>query len=276
VRDLDYGGKDNPRQKLDLYLPEKKPEKPLPLIVFIHGGGWETGSKNDCGIVFPIMWDGYYAAASLNYRLTNEAKWPAQIHDCKAALRWLRSHAEEYGFDAERIGLFGISAGGHLVNLLGASQGIGELDGDIGTKGSPVKISCVANFAGPGNFLTFDGKGSLIDPQLPSSAIGKFFGGPMREHLAEAKAASPVTYLTADDPPFLIIHGTKDVLVPYAQAEEFSSALGTAGVARAFLTAENGPHVFVSKDLLIKLRHFFDHWLRGVGPSVKTGPVKVK
>lgn len=276
LRDLDYGGKNNARQKLDLYLPETKPEKPLPLIVYVHGGGWETGSKNDCAFVFALMQEGLYAAASLNYRLTDQGPMPAQIHDCKAALRWLRAHAEEYGYDAGRVGLFGISAGGHLVSLLGTTQDVADLDGDVGTKGPSVKIACVADYAGPVDFPNFGGKGSLIDPELPASAIGKLFGGPKRDHLKEATAASPITYVTSNDPPFLLIHGTKDVLVPYAQAQAFDAALEKAGVPHALLTGQDGPHVFFSMDLVYKLRTFFDHWLRDGGPNVKTGPVKAK
>ncbi|HYF35308.1 MAG TPA: alpha/beta hydrolase [Prosthecobacter sp.] len=276
LRDLDYGGEGDARQKLDLYVPEKRPEKLLPLIIFIHGGGWHRGSKNDCGIIFPLLGDGAYVAASLNYRLTDQAQWPAQIHDCKAALRWLGAHAADYGIDPTRIGLIGISAGGHLVSLLSTSQDIPDLDGQIGSPGPVPKIACVANFAGPGNLLTFPGHGSIIDPEDPASAIAKLLGGPMSAHLAEAKAASPNTYITPDDPPFLIIFGSKDTLVPYAQAEEMDAALGRAGVPSTLLTAKDGPHVFVSPDLLNKLRTFFDHHLHGAKPTVPEGPVRFR
>ena len=275
LRDLDYAGQNNPRQKLDLYLPEKPSEKPLPLIVYIHGGGWEGGSKNEPGVLLHFIQKGY-AGASIGYRLTNEAKWPAQIHDVKAAMRWLKAHAKDHGFDAEKIGLFGISAGGQLVSLLGTSDGVSELDGNVGTAGTLPKIACVANFCGPANFLTFPGKGSIIDSEKSGTAITKLFGGPMSQHLAEAKAASPITYVSQDDPPFLHIHGAADTLVPLSQAEEFDAALDKAGVSSTLLTGEGAPHVFFSPDLVSKMQTFFDHHLQGKPNNVQQGPVLVK
>lgn len=276
VRDLDYSGSGNPRQKLDLYLPEKPADKPLPLIVYIHGGGWEAGSKEDAGILDAFIKDGKYAAASIGYRLTQEQKWPAQIHDVKAALRWLGAHAKDHGFDPNRIGLIGISAGGHLVSLLGTSQGVTELEGTVGTQSPAPKIACIANFCGPANFITFPGKGSIIDPEKPGTAITKLFGGPMSQHLEVAKAASPITYIDKDDPPFVHIHGTKDTLVPYEQAQEFDAALDKAGVSSTLLSGEGGPHVFFSLDLITKLRAFFDQHLLGLKTEVKEGPVAVQ
>ncbi len=275
LRDLDYANQNNPRQKLDLYLPEKPSKKPLPLIVYIHGGGWESGSKNEPGVLLHFIQKGY-AGASIGYRLTNEAKWPAQIHDVKAAMRWLKAHAKDHGFDAEKIGLFGISAGGQLVSLLGTSDGVSELDGTVGTAGTLPKIACVANFCGPANFLSFPGKGSIIDSEKSGTAITKLFGGPMSQHLAEAKAASPITYVSRDDPPFLHIHGTADTLVPLSQAEEFDAALDKAGVSSTLLTGEGAPHVFFSPDLVSKMQTFFDHHLQGKPGDVKQGPVLVK
>lgn len=273
LRNLDYAGQDNPRQKLDLYLPEKPTDKPLPLIVYIHGGGWEGGEKSDTGLLFELIKSGGYAGASIGYRFTQEQKWPAQIHDVKAAMRWLKAHAKDHGIDADKVGLTGISAGGHLVSLLGTSGGVKELDGSVGTAGELPKIACVANFCGPANFLTFPGKGSIIDPEKPGTAITKLFGGPMSQHLVEAKAASPVTYVSKDDPPFLHIHGTADNLVPYSQAEEFDAALEKVGVSSTLLTGKDAPHVFFSAELLNKMRVFFDKHLQGKPGEIKEGPI---
>jgi acetyl esterase/lipase len=274
LRDVDYAGTGNARQKLDLYLPEKRPDKPLPLIVYVHGGGWEMGDKSDTGLLFQLIEKGGYAGASLGYRLSQEAHWPAQIHDVKAALRWLAANAEKHGIDATRIGLAGISAGGQLVSLLGTSQGVVELEGEIGTaKGTTPKIRCVANFCGPANFLTFAGKGSAIDPEEPRTAITRLFGGPLSQHQAVARMASPVTHISGDDPPFLHIHGTADTLVPYAQAEEFDATLEKAGVSSTLLTGKEAPHVFFSADLLHKMQTFFDKHLRGKAGEVMEGLV---
>ena len=273
VRDLDYAGQDNSRQKLDLYLPEKPTERPLPLIIYIHGGGWEGGDKSDTGLLFELIKNGGYAGASIGYRFTQEQKWPAQIHDVKAALRWLKAHAKDHGIDADKIGLTGISAGGHLVSLLGTSGDVKELDATVGTAGELPKIACVANFCGPANFLTFPGKGSIIDPEKPGTALFKLFGGPMSQHFDAAEAASPVTYVSSDDPPFLHIHGSADNLVPYAQAQEFDAALEKVGVSSTLLTGKDAPHVFFSADLLGKMRVFFDKHLQGKPGEIKEGPI---
>ncbi len=274
LRNLDYAGQGNPRQKLDLYLPEKPTEKPLPLIVYIHGGGWEGGDKSDTGLLFELIKSGAYVGASIGYRLTDQGAWPTQIHDVKAALRWLKAHAKDHGIDADKIGLTGISAGGHLVSLLGTSGDVRELDGSVGTAGDLPKIACVANFCGPANFLTFNKPGtSIIVGDKPGSALFKLFGGPMSQRPVEAKAASPVTYVSSDDPPFLHIHGTADNLVPYAQAQEFDAALEKAGVSSTLLTGEGAPHVFFSADLLNKMRLFFDKHLQGKPGEIKEGPI---
>lgn len=278
VKDVDYVGQRNPRQQLDLYVPKEKPDKPRPLVVFIHGGGWSSGNKSDgLGPLSLVLTDNKYAGASIGYRLTDEAIWPAQIHDCKAALRWLKKHAEEYGYDADRIALFGISAGGHLVSLLGTSGGVKELEGTLGeTSVETPRLRCVINFCGPANFLTFPGKGSIINENDVNGPIAKLFGGPMKDHLDLAKAASPISYVTADDPPFLHIHGTKDELVPYAQAQEFDAALEQAGVSSTLLTGTNGGHVFYSEELVARLRAFLAKHLLDQPAEVAEGPVAIQ
>src|SRR6185295_6679368 len=126
-RDLVHVEGGHERHKLDLYLPERASE-PSPLIIWVHGGGWQNGSKDGC----PPLRSGYvrrgYAVASINYRLSGHAVFPAQIEDCKAAIRWLRAHAKEYGYDADRIGVWGASAGGHLVALLGTTSDVKDFD----------------------------------------------------------------------------------------------------------------------------------------------------
>lgn len=278
-KNIDYAGTMNPRQALDLFVPRKASEKPRPLVVYIHGGGWEGGSKNDAGVLAGLVTDGNFVAASVGYRLTNEAHWPAQIHDCKAAIRWLRAHAGEHGIDPERIAVFGISAGGHLVSLLGTTTGDGPkpLEGDIGDNDAvSAKVSCVINFCGPANFLTFADKGSIISVESPGTAITKLLGGPLREKKDAATACSPVTHITKNDPPFLHIHGTKDNLVPYAQALEFDAALEKAGVSSTLLTGAGGAHVFFSKELFGHMKTFLARHLLGETQDVPEGPVAIK
>ena len=277
VRDLNYAGTQEPRQTLDMYVPRLPADKPLPLVVFIHGGGWEQGSKEQfANMVYPLIGDGAFIGACLNYRLTDKGPFPIQIHDCKAAIRWLRAHAKDYGVDPARIGVFGISAGGHLVSLLGTSGDVKEMEGTVGTHlDQSSRVSCVIDFCGPSDFPAFGGKGSIIDPEKPGTAITKLLGGPMSQHMDVAKAASPVTYITKDDPPFLIIHGTKDNLVPLDQALEFNKALGDAGVAVTLLTGTNGGHVFGSPELFKDMRLFLEKHLLGHAVEIHSGALNL-
>jgi acetyl esterase/lipase len=277
VRNLDYVGAGNPRQMLDLYLPETKTTKPRPLVVFIHGGGWENGSKDQVGVLFGLIKERDYAGASINYRLTNEAIWPAQIHDCKAAIRALRAHAAENQIDPDKIAVFGISAGGHLVSLLGVTGGVKELEGELGpnlTQSS--RVTCVLDFCGPSNFLTFAGEGTIINVDDPKTGLSKLIGGTVKNKPDVARSASPVTYITEDDAPFLIIHGDKDNIVRYAQAAEFDAALAKAQIPATLLTGTDGGHVFFSAPLIGHMRAFLDRHLLGKDVQIPEGPVPSK
>ena len=274
-RDLPYAGTDNPRQKLDLYLPKKRAdEKPLPVIVFIHGGGWQKGDKSGGGrYVAPFVQSGRYAGVSVGYRLSGEAQWPAQIFDCKAAIRWIRSQAATYGLDPQRIGVWGASAGGHLVSLLGTSGDVKELEGTLGshTKESS-RVTCVVNYFGPEDFF------SLIPKEgwsKPVGAVGALFGGSLNDKADAAKLASPVTHVSADDPAFLTAHGTKDPLVPFAQATEIDAALKKAGVPSLLMQMTDGGHGFRSAALEARIAQFFDMYLRGVKSDIAVTPISV-
>lgn len=276
-RDVAYAGTANPKQTLDLYLPKAPSESPRPLVVYIHGGGWENGDKNDAfmGLVFPLIQDGTFAAASLNYRLTNEAKWPEQIYDCKAAVRWLRAHAKELNVDPERFAAFGISAGGHLVSLLGTSGEVKDLEGTLGNAEQSSRVQAVIDFCGPSDFLTLQGHTSIIDFASANSCTGKFFGKAIPEAKDLARAASPVTYVTKDDPPFLIIHGTKDTLVPYEQATELCEALQKTGISATLLPGKGGGHVFVHPEVLRRERLFLERSLLGKTVTIPEEPVEI-
>lgn len=273
----DYVGNGNPRQMLDLYLPDRKsPEdKTLrPLVVYIHGGGWSAGSKDDAGALFALIRDTPYVGASIGYRLTNEAIWPAQIHDCKAAIRWLRGHAQEYGIDPEKIAAFGISAGGHLVSMLGVTGGDKELEGNLGKHvEQSSRVNCVLDFCGPSDFLTFGGKGSVIDPEDPNGVLARLLGGPLKEKQEIGRKASPINYLTSDDAPFLLIHGNKDNIVPYSQALEFDAALDKARLPATLLTGDGAGHVFFSLPLVMQMRAFISRHLSGQTVEIPEGMV---
>ncbi|HAL73036.1 MAG TPA: carboxylesterase [Verrucomicrobiales bacterium] len=277
--DLPYAETDNPRQKLDLYLPKlRKTEKPLPVIVFIHGGGWRGGDKaGGIGNVGRYVASGEYAGVSVGYRLTNEAQWPAQIHDCKAAIRWVKAHAAEHGLDASKIAVWGTSAGGHLVSMLGTSGDVKELEGTLGKHlDQDSKVTCVVNFFGPENFLTMVRQPSTIDrTQGKDYPEALLLGGPVPEREAVAKEASPVTHVSAGDAAFFTAHGTKDPLVPYAQGEEIHAALTKAGVPSILQEMTDGGHGFRSEVLDERLKQFFDLHLRGIESKIETTPIAI-
>ncbi|MCA9056171.1 MAG: alpha/beta hydrolase fold domain-containing protein, partial [Planctomycetaceae bacterium] len=198
-RDLAYAGTDHARQRLDLYLPRDATAEKLPLVVFIHGGGWRNGDKSGAGRqVLPYVRTGEFAGASVGYRLSGDATWPAQIHDCKAAIRWLKAHADDYGIDADRIAVMGSSAGGHLVAMLGTSGDVPELAGDLGDADDiGTTVTCVVDYYGPANLLTMGDFPGKIDHNSPNSPESLMLGGAVQEHPDRAREASPQTHVTA-------------------------------------------------------------------------------
>jgi len=209
---------------LDLYQPAKS-TRPLPCIVWIHGGGWSAGSKDPCPAALFAL-DGY-VVVSIDYRLTQEAPFPAQIHDCKGAIRFLRAHAGEMKIDPDRIGVWGASAGGHLVALLGTSGGDKDLEGDVGgNAGQSSRVQAVCDWYGPTDFTQFAKFPRAADS---NKMLTQLFGGPLSKHTDLARQASPVTYADKNAAPFLIMHGDKDILVPLHQSELLRDALKGAG-----------------------------------------------
>jgi acetyl esterase/lipase len=278
LKNIDYVGGNNPRQKLDLLLPKDRAGKKRPMVVFVHGGGWMSGKKEDgLDIVRLLAASGDYATATINYRLTQEASWPAQIHDCKAAIRFLRGKATEYGIDPDKIGVMGASAGGHLVALLGTSGGVGDLEGELGpfvTQCS--RVQCVVNFFGPANFLTFFGKEVAIEKLRRDNMAVRLLGKEADEIKLNAMAASPVNWITKDDAPFFTAHGTLDRLVPFAQAEELHGALGKSGVESHLIAMEGAGHGFVNPELNRRIKLFLDDHLRGIKSEIPVGPIRVR
>ena len=266
VLNLPYAQTDNPRQTLDLFLPEKRTEGAfLPIIVYIHGGGWKNGRKESGMRKFaPYLATGSFAAASINYRLSGESIWPAQIHDCKAAIRWLKGNAKEYGFDATRMAVWGSSAGGHLVAMLGVSGGVKSLEGKLGEHlDQDSRVSCVVDFCGPTHFLSMGKFPSNIDHDAPNSPESQLLGGAVQENKKVANKASPMTYVSADDAPTLIVHGVEDRTVPFNQAEIFHKALTEAGVKNTFLPMKGMGHGLGGPIVDESVRKFLEAHLLG-------------
>ena len=240
LKDIEYARVGEHSLRLDLYVPEKRDER-RPMIVWIHGGAWRAGSKDQV----PLLWllDHGYSLASINYRLSQEAIFPAQIHDCKAAIRWLRAHAGEHGYDATRIGVSGSSAGGHLVALLGTSNGVKELEGEVGGNlEQSSDVQAVVNYFGPTELVSMCAQPSRMDHAAPDSPESRLIGGPVLENKDKAAAASPVTYITANDPPFMTIHGDADPLVPVQQGQLLHERLKAAGVESHLDIIAGGGH----------------------------------
>jgi acetyl esterase/lipase len=262
-----YAGTDNPRQMLDLYLPNKPAsEKPLPVVVWIHGGAWLGGNKSSGReMLLPLVASGNYAGVSVAYRLSNEATWPAQIHDCKAAIRWIRANARKYHLDPQRIGVWGASAGGHLVAMLGTSGGVKELEGTLGKHlDQDSRVTCVVDYFGPTDMLTIGKYPSQMKHDAPDSPEAKLLGGPITKMKEAARSASPTSFVSKDDPPFLIVHGDKDPLVPHNQSERLAEALRKVGVPVTLITVQGGGHGgFRSQELIRRVYRFFDKHLRG-------------
>jgi len=267
TRDIEYAKAGDVSLKLDVYKPKADSTKSRPCIVWIHGGGWQGGNKSSgASRVGPLVESGDYVGASVGYRLTDVASWPAQIHDCKAAIRFLRASASKYGIDADRIGVWGASAGGHLVSLLGAAGDVKDVEGSLGTTGVSSRVTCVVDFCGPSDFLLF----GLDSPRMnePGSAVYKLFGGPPREKSEMAKQASPATYVSKDDPPFLIMHGTADATVPLNQAERLYEAQKQAGMDTTFVKIINAPHGIGGSLVDERVRAFLDRHLLGKDVAV--------
>ena len=248
------------RHKLDLYIP--KSDKPLPLVIWVHGGAWAGGNKDRHPALF-LLGQGF-AVASINYRLSQHARFPAQIEDCKAAVRWLRAHADKYNLDPKRFGAWGQSAGGHLVALLGTTGDVKDLEGTTGHLDQSSRVQAVCDWCGPADFLAEveQSRGTRLDRSRPNSPEAKLIGGELLQHAEKAKAASPVTYITKDDPPILIMHGDKDDIVPVAQSQGFALALQKAGVPVKLHIVPGGGHGFGNPQLLGMVQEFFTEHLK--------------
>ncbi len=269
IENISYADTDNPRQTLDLMLPKKRGDEPLPVVVFIHGGGWRNGDKGrGHNRIEPFVASGNYAGVSVGYRLSGEAQWPSQIHDCKAAIRWIRANAEKYNLNADRIGVWGTSAGGHLVTMLGTSGDVEAMDGSLGSNNQySSRVSCVADFFGPTNFLTMNEtaiESARLDHDAADSPESLLIGGAIQDHPEKVATADPITYVSADDPAILIVHGTLDPLVSFNQSELLYAALDKAGVEKTLITIDGGEHGRGFPPQTTELvERFFDHHLRG-------------
>jgi acetyl esterase/lipase len=233
-------------QKLDLYLPQGS--GPFPLVIMVHGGGFNMGDKSHMRSkpgTDDLLRNGY-AVANVNYRLSSEAKAPAQIQDIKTAARWLRAHAKEYALNPNKFGAWGASAGGNLVALMGTSCGVAALEGaELGYKDQSSCIQAVIDWFGPIDFLKMDqqfaGNPDLQTHDAPDSPESILIGVPIQTRPDLVQIINPLTYVSPDASPFLIQHGTEDDLVPVQQSQSLYAALKSAiGADKVILTLFEG------------------------------------
>lgn len=263
--DVTYAKVDGIELQLDIYEPQDQADHRLPLVVWVHGGAWRAGDKRNCPAIF-LTGQGY-VVASINYRLTSQAIFPAQIYDCKAAIRWLRAHADEYSIHPERVGVWGASAGGHLVALLGTSGDVADLsDPELGHADQSSRVQAVCDFFGPTDFLQMDAHapaGAKLVHDAPNSPEAALIGGPIQDHPDQVARANPITYVTEDDPPFLIMHGDQDPLVPMHQSQLLAEALVRAGVDVQFRRMRGLGHGFGNnRSVAATVQAFFDRVLK--------------
>lgn len=263
-------------QKLDIYLPDEG-EGPFPVIVSIHGGAFMGCDKSDMHVM-PML-QGLrrgYAVVAVNYRLSWEATFPALVHDIKAAVRWIRAHAEQYHFDPRNIAPWGGSAGGYLSSMLGTSVGVPELeDLSLGNPEQPGNVQAVVDWFGPTDFLKMDeqleaaGMAPLEGQHHngPNSPESLLLGEQITRIPERVKAANPETYIRQDAPPFLIQHGTKDAVVPTQQSIDFATklaeAIGRHNVTLELLEgAEHGDIAFETPANVLRVLDFLDRHLK--------------
>lgn len=253
--------------KLDIIRNKIPSLKPEPAVVFIHGGAWREGRRDQPN---PIQWalaDLGFICFSIDYRLSQEEIFPAQVIDCKEAIRWIRENAEKYGVDGTRIGVWGASAGGHLASLVGVSGDVNELAGEGIAPAGIHRVQAVADLFGPIDLIKVietrrsqeSGRADLMGDRAPEHQL---LGGNVFDKKLLAQMASPLSYITSDDPPFLILHGMLDDVVPIEQSKMFADALKAANVKATFVQVPGLRHELKFEALKGYVVDFFERELK--------------
>lgn len=239
INDIQYAVVEGHRLLLDLYQPTK--EKNPPLVVWVHGGAWRRGSKADMPLM-ELVKSGW-AVASVDYRLSPVAKFPAQIHDCKAAIRFLRASGKKYSINPKTIAVAGSSAGGHLAALIGVTNGHKDLEGTVGEHlDQSSAVQAIVDYYGPTNFLTILKQSTPHGLSVRVPALQLLLGGQPDEHPELARLASPVSHVDSQDPPLLLIHGDQDPQVPINQSHELHGKYKALKLPVQFEVVHGGFH----------------------------------
>jgi acetyl esterase/lipase len=268
-RNIQYAQVGGQSLRLDIYSP-KKPVGKLPVVVWIHGGAWNSGSKDFCPIGFMAAQN--LAIVSMDYRLDTVAPFPAQLYDCKGVIRWLRANADKYNLDANHIGVFGASAGGHLAALLGTTAGNPKMEGGVGGNlNFSSAVQCVCAFYPPTdlNRLVSDPK-SRADP---NADVARLISGAVDQNVPKADFASPLFYVNKNSAPFFLMHGGADTLVPPEQSEIFYEALKKAGVeVQLEIIPDKGHGIIAPPAVAREIYQFFQRHFAGRQQEKKITP----
>lgn len=233
--------------RLDILQPEPLPPEPLPVVLFIQGGAWMEANRK-LNLTDFLVRHGF-ATVSIDHRLSQQARFPAQIRDAQAAVRWVRANAAHYGFDPERVGVWGISSGGHLAALLGTAAGVTDWEDADDAPGVSSAVRAVVDLSGPTDFLQM---GGFHDQ--PDSPEAQLLGGPIWSRVDQVRQANPISYIRGNEPPFLILHGDQDDIVPIGQSELLYQALQAVGNDVTFVPLAGEGHFF-SEAGLAQIRH---------------------
>ncbi len=226
--------------QLDVYAPPPS-AKAAPTIIWVHGGAWRSGSKSDVPVLHWLTQG--FAIASVDYRLSPEARFPAQIHDIKAAIRFLRAHADEHHLDPNQFIIAGSSAGGHLASLMGVSNGVKELEGDVGTHlDVDSNVQAIVSFYGASNLNSILSQSTEHGLSVRVPALQLLLGGQPNDCFELARLASPVTHVEASDPPLWLIHGDSDPQMPLEQSKELRAAYDQYGLHVGLDIVAGGKH----------------------------------
>ena len=261
-RNIEYGNSGSRPLLLDLYSPRESAQA-APGLIFIHGGSWRGGRKEDYRPYAMHYAAKGYVVASIQYRLSKEAPFPAAVHDVKAAVRFMRAEAESLGVDAGRIGVAGGSAGGHLSMMIAYSSDVSALDGNSGHPGVSSRVQCIVNLYGPTDMTTEYAR----NISESNKNVSAFFKGTYKEQPDSYAAGSPLKYVTQDDPPTLILHGTVDDLVPVNQADILAKRLAELEIPYVYDRLPGWPHAMdlaepVHERCLWYMDHFLDRFLK--------------
>ena len=268
IADLAYVAGGDPAQKLDLLLPAERSPEPLPVVVYLHGGGWVRGDKQQALTRMRNVVEEGYAVVSVNYRLSGDAPWPAQLDDAKAALRWVRANAPAYGLDAERLALLGPSAGGHLAAMLALTGDDPAFEGALGEHPSAsTRVTAAVILCGPTNLATLSDPPAWMDSERlensPWTLVGRLLGGALKDRRDVAAVASPVNHASADDPAVLLVYGTDDPLVPLSQGVELNARLQALGVSSTLIRVDGAGHLdLVTPEAFERIDAFLNEHLR--------------